>query len=350
MRAIAASIGVAASAVVALFVSACSAPAAAPAAPAPTWRSARSLPGPRFEAYAAVAEGKIFYLGGITGVMGDQKSARESDRLDVYDPVNDTWSAGPSLPAGGPKHHLAVAVIPGADGGGIERIYLLGGFTGIIGGADVAGRFVPNAQTWVLEGGLHGSWRRLADQPLARGSATAQSIAGTIYVAGGGADEKGAFTDVLAYDPIADRWTKRASMATPREHVSSCALTGRMLVIGGWAGDDRITVSANESYEPAHDRWTSLPPMPTSRGGMGAAAIGDVCHVVGGERWDRGLPGTFAVAESFDVVRGTWRSDPPMPTARHGIGVASLGGSIYVVGGGPIMGNSYTDVVEVFTP
>ena len=329
----------------ALVLAGCGAAAssAPPAPPTPGWHAARSLPGARFEAYAATVGAQIFYLGGITGVPGDQTSARESDRVDVYDPAADAWRSGPSLPAGAARHHLAVAV----DGG---RVYLLGGFTGIIGGADVAGRFLPNGQTWVLEGGVDGAWRRLADQPLVRGAATAQALGGRLLVVGGGSDEKGAFADLLVYDPATDRWTPGPPMPTAREHLASCAIGGRMLVVGGWSGDDRVTLAATESYDPASGRWSTLAPMPTQRGGLGAAAIGEVCQVVGGERWDRGLPGTFAVVERFDPARGAWSPAPAMPTARHGIGVAAIGGQLYVVGGGPTMGNSYTDVVEVLAP
>lgn len=39
-----------------------------------------------------------------------------------------------------------------------------------------------------------------------------------------------------------------------------------------------------------------------------------------------------------------------MPTARHGLGVAVIGQSIYVLAGGPKPGASYSSVNEVFTP
>ena len=78
--------------------------------------------------------------------------------------------------------------------------------------------------------------------------------------------------------------------------------------------------------------------------------IGSACHAVGGEDWALPLPGTFADHEAFDVTRGTWTTDAPMPTARHGLGLAWLAGALYAVGGGPSQGNSYTATVEVFRP
>jgi hypothetical protein len=41
---------------------------------------------------------------------------------------------------------------------------------------------------------------------------------------------------------------------------------------------------------------------------------------------------------------------PPLPTARHGIAVAAVGGKVYVMAGGPQQGFAQTDVVEVYTP
>jgi hypothetical protein len=39
-----------------------------------------------------------------------------------------------------------------------------------------------------------------------------------------------------------------------------------------------------------------------------------------------------------------------MPTARHGLGAAALGQSIYVIAGGPKPGASFSSVNEVFMP
>jgi hypothetical protein len=39
-----------------------------------------------------------------------------------------------------------------------------------------------------------------------------------------------------------------------------------------------------------------------------------------------------------------------MPTARHGLGAAIVGNSIYVISGGPKPGATFSSVNEVFTP
>jgi hypothetical protein len=305
-----------------------------------SWTAGTPLPQPRFEGYAATLADKIYYLGGITGFPGDPISAAPSRRVDVFDPATSTWSPGPPLPADAPIHHLAVAVV-GA------RIYVLGGFTGIIGVIGPGQGFVPIATSYAFDGS---TWTPLKNQPIARGAATAQALGGIIYVAGGGVDDTHTLVDLYAYDPTTDTWTKRAAMPTAREHLASCAVKGKLIAAGGWSGAAMTTTPVAEVYDPVIDTWSRLPDMPTSRGGLGGIALGGICHFIGGERWDIPVPGTFTSNEGFDPQLGVWSKFAPMRTARHGIGVALMGNTLGVFGGGPQMGNSYTDVVEVFVP
>lgn len=303
------------------------------------WSPGTSLPVARFEAYGAVAHDRIHFIGGITGVYGDIRTALPSRRIDVFDPVTSTWTTGPDLPADAPKHHLSVTVAN-------DAIYVLGGFDGILGQNGMP--FVPVAVAYVLEGN---TWRKLSAPPLARGGATAQAIQGKIYVTGGAPNEgEPSFDELDVYDIATDRWSTAAPLPTAREHVASCAIDGKLIVVGGWAGAQRAAVAKAEEYDPATNRWTALPDMSVPRGGLGATVIDGRCHVVGGEDWALPLPGTFAAHEVLDPISRTWTKAPPMPTARHGLGIAWLAGALYAVGGGPIQGNSYTEIVEVFRP
>ena len=54
--------------------------------------------------------------------------------------------------------------------------------------------------------------------------------------------------------------------------------------------------------------------------------------------------------EVYDPATDVWSGAPAMPTPRHGLGAATLGNRIYVVGGGPRAGLAQTDVVEIFSP
>ena len=69
--------------------------------------------------------------------------------------------------------------------------------------------------------------------------------------------------------------------------------------------------------------------MPTPRGSYGATFIDGRVVAVGGEEPTQVL----AVVESYDIADGKWSTLPPMPTARHGEAVATVGHTIYVIGG-----------------
>jgi N-acetylneuraminic acid mutarotase len=315
-----------------------------PEAPPATWTIAARLPVPRFEAYAATWGAHVYFLGGITGQLADVSTAEPSRRVDVYDAATDSWTRGPDLPIDAPKHHLSVAVM--ADG-----IYVLGGFDGIL-GQRPSEPFVPVAHAYALrqpKDGVLTTWVALAPAPLARGAATAQAIDGKIYVTGGATTEGvPAFAQLDVYDPDADAWATSFPMPSPREHLASCAIDGKFIVVGGWFED--IASSAAESFDPKTKQWTLLENLPTPRGGLAAIARDGVCHVIGGEDWALPFPGTFHAHEVYDPRRNTWSTESPMPTARHGFGLALLGDAMYAIGGGPSQGNSYTDVVEVLVP
>jgi non-specific serine/threonine protein kinase len=321
-------------------VTALSACTSLPGPLAGTWKTGVATPTPRYEGFTALFNGKIYYLGGMQYDGASPSQSQGISEVDAFDPATGRWSVEPSLPTGGPLHHLAVAVIG-------PWLYVLGGFTGTVGGNPPGN--TPNPRTYVFDGT---TWTRLSDQPLARGAATAQVLGGYIYVAGGGqggADNAGNYADLWRYDPVADAWKAMSPMHTAREHLASCAIGGKMIVVGGWNGPLKTVTGATESYDPAMDTWTVLPDMPTPRGGLGAAALNGQCFVMGGEEWPPDAR-TFGANEAFDPVTQDWTLYAPLPTPRHGLGETELGGSIYATGGGPMPGNSFTTAVEVFTP
>ena len=152
------------------------------------------------------------------------------------------------------------------------------------------------------------------------------------------------------YDPATDTWSTGAPLPTAREHLASCAIDGKFIVVGGWIGPANHASHAAEQYDPATDTWTALPDLPTGRGGLEAIDVDGVCRVIGGEDWDLPFPGTLHAHEGYDTSAGTWRTFAPMPTARHGFGLAKQDGALFAIGGGPTQGNSYTDVVEMYSP
>ncbi|MHA6289469.1 Kelch repeat-containing protein [Maricaulis sp. CAU 1757] len=115
----------------------------------------------RRAAAVAALDGRLYVLGG-------RDDAGTSDRVDVYDPVTDSWESGPVLPEA--RSGSAVAVHAG-------RLHVLGGRS-----ADAR----TTLQTHLSWTPGEASWHREADLPSPRTGAEAAVLEGGIYLVGGG--------------------------------------------------------------------------------------------------------------------------------------------------------------------
>jgi N-acetylneuraminic acid mutarotase len=82
------------------------------------------------------------------------------------------------------------------------------------------------------------------------------------------------------------------------------------------------------------------------RSGIAGASLKGKIFVFGGES----NLGTYNQTESYDPAKNSWQNWAPVLTARHGLGAAIVGSSIYVISGGPKPGATFSSVNEVFTP
>jgi hypothetical protein len=72
--------------------------------------------------------------------------------------------------------------------------------------------------------------------------------------------------------------------------------------------------------------------------------------ILGGETLDgpgATATGTYDRVDIYSPATRTWRTGPPMPTARHGIFPIAVGSRIYVAGGGIRAASSMSRVLEV---
>jgi N-acetylneuraminic acid mutarotase len=145
-------------------------------------------------------------------------------------------------------------------------------------------------------------------------------------------------------------------MPTARHHAGSAVVDGKIFVIGGRISGSLENISVNEAYDPEQDKWiTNLEAMPSKRSGIAAVAAvaafpvngsSSNIYVFGGEEPSK----TFNNNEKYDANTNKWTSEPPMPTARHGLGAVYIeeDNKIYVIGGGPQPGLSVSNVNEIF--
>ena len=122
------------------------------------WKRGAPLPLARGEVAAAVAEGRIYVVGGFTGTV------RNSTRVEAYSPTTNSWSQEADLPVS-VDHTMAA--------GHRGRVYVAGGY-----GPD-------RAQLTSLFAFTGDGWTRLAPMPEPRAAGGAAIVNGKLYVVGG---------------------------------------------------------------------------------------------------------------------------------------------------------------------
>ncbi|HEX5417473.1 MAG TPA: kelch repeat-containing protein, partial [Chloroflexota bacterium] len=90
--------------------------------------------------------------------------------------------------------------------------------------------------------------------------------------------------------------------------------------------------------------WEALAKLPTARYAMGVATLNGKVYAIGGS--DGSDP--MNTVEAYDPTTNAWAVKAPMPTPRLDLGVAVAGGKIYAIGG--FDGNQRLASVEAYDP
>ena len=242
-------------------------------------------------------------------------------RFDRYDPATNAWTNLADLPAG--RHHLGVAALDG-------QVYVVGGHDEEMNSAtDTVWRYDPASNQW-------------SDiEPLPQGPRGALGVAvldGQLYAVGGSSHDLGgpATGDVSCFDPASGEWRLKAPLQIPREHLAVAAASNGIVAAGGRNGSDEALemAQATEFYDAENDRWEMRSPLPVPRAGLGGASDGAMMIVLGGER----MPDTFDAVNHYDPATDRWSDLTPLPEARHGVAVAILDGWLYAISGSTLAG------------
>jgi len=190
-------------------------------------------------------QGLVFAVGG--------RPARSD--VEIYNPVTNTWSAGPPMPT--PRRGLGAAFVPGVGvaGGTRGSVFVVGGSTGA---SRHNGTPLAANEAFDMEAG---TWVPRAPMPIPMMdiySTTYFPDTGKIYVIGG-FDGVAVTGTVQIYDPVDDAWTPGAPMPTPRSNLVSGICGERIYAVGGFNGSG--TFRTNEAYDPFTDTWVAGAPL-----------------------------------------------------------------------------------------
>ncbi len=285
------------------------------------WSSGTAMPTPRTDVGAASAGNAIYVVGGIDSL------ARTLDTVEIYDTSRNVWETAAPLPR--PLYYMSLVAYDG-------RIYSIGGFEGLA--------QTPVDDVYMLDPEV-GSWQAMTSLPNAVGGSAAVVRDGKIHVIGGRLGT-GIGDSYFIYDPESDTWATGEGLLSPRAFHGAASLDDRIIVFGGRSGSLASNLRTVEELVDGSSTWERQGYMNLRRSSFGTARYNDMIYIFGGETTTSALD----TVETYDPATGAWTEVSTMPTGRHGMGAVTVGGKIFVIGGGLHAGISISDANEVFIP
>ena len=121
---------------------------------------------------------------------------------------------------------------------------------------------------------------------------------------------------------------QRSALQSPRTVCRRPA--GQVPILFAIGGGSLFAIHSEcECYDPRIDRWCMVTPMPTKRARVGVETVGGKIYAVGGYDGSCDL----ATVEAYCPQTNQWQAVPTMGTRRSCLGVAVLNELVYVVGG-----------------
>ncbi|PRW59406.1 kelch 1 [Chlorella sorokiniana] len=302
-------------------VEAAAAAAAAVAPPLPAHMPAAAAP-----AAAAAAPQRELPRGDIV-LVGGHDSGSWLDSVDYFSPHDCVWA---SLPLLGKPRSFSAAV------GTANEVFIAGGGDGL--------EWYDSVVRYDRKAGLMGGWQELAPLQVARGSLAAAVAGGYLFVYGGGKPNE-QYNVVEWYDPTSNRWLPGPPLQRKRFALGGAAMDGAIYAVGGYDGSTYLDCA--ERLDPRTDRWEMLPgSMASKRGGHAVAAAGGQLYALGGFNSVQAIPH----CEAYEPRMNAWRQIADMSDARAYGSSASLGSTVFAVGGLQSDMQTHAILIECYNP
>jgi RNA polymerase sigma factor (sigma-70 family) len=285
-----------------------------------TWAQKADMPTAR-ECATTEIDGKIYAIGGTAD------GNTELSTVEEYDPKTDTWAKKANMPT--PRMYTTASTLNG-------KIYVIGGLLSNHTQLSTVEEYNPKTDTWTKK----------ADMLTPRSMHSAAVVNGKIYVFGEGI----ALQAVEEYDPALDKWTKKSDIPTGRWSFGSAVVKDKIYAIGGVVnpGFQAHSISNVEEYDPVSDKWTRKADMPIDRTGMVVCAVNDKIYVIAGGKFINGNKIPNLAMNVYDPSTDEWSQKSNSPTIRAYSSGNVVDGKIYVIGGASF--NGYLSLVEEYTP
>jgi Kelch motif protein len=294
-----------------------------------TWKTGQLGTARQLHALAVLPSGKVLVTGGISAPNTAALATTE-----IYDPDDNTWTAGPPMPAGRWGH---------------SAVTLSNGTVLVAGGSAIRSSGTVKALTTALlftETEDGGTWADAAPMTDARtGHAAVVLQAGKkVLVCGGSAPVGPADDPALAfcelYDTDTDAWTPTGSMRAPRVAHTATALSATTVLVAGGkapgassAGFDPFARSSAEVFDlgSAGGTWTPTDAMPAGRAYHRAVSLGGGKVLVIGGADDGADEAGYRGAVEY--AGGGWTKSAGLIEGRWAFAAAASGAKVLVAGG-----------------
>jgi N-acetylneuraminic acid mutarotase len=294
------------------------------------------MPTPRCHLAVVALNGLIYAIGGAT------TSGSALAKLEVYDPVANTWRTAAPMPTA--RSTLGAGVVNG-------KIYVVGGSNGSSALA-LVDAYDPATDTWSTK----------APMPTARTDVAVGVLNGILNAVGGLTTSGQALNTVETYDPAADSWQAKPPIPTRRAAAGGAVANGVLHLMGGFDGN--VELATNEAFSPDSDEaaWTSVfvntgPPNRNAH-----TAVHDAAHnrmiVFGGATGDwvgapQLLNDVWVLSDADGTGTPTWTQlqpigTPPSPMGLHAAVYDEATNRMIVYGGDRSIGNCFNAVNDTW--
>jgi hypothetical protein len=268
-------------------------------------------------------DGRVLVSGGLDATNNTLSS------VEIYDPVTDTWTDGPSIPKRGA--HIQHTLNDG-------RILVAAGYTDYVNFRDTGVvstyLFNPGLGLWIEVGSLNTA------KPL---SASVLCGDGKVLILGDSGTESG---KAEVFDPATESWTVTAPMNVLRRGgVLVTMMDGKVMAAGGIGG--QTILGTAEIYDPSTGEWSTVAPMNVGRAFMAGSLLKDGRILVSGGSTD-GFD-VLTSNEIYDPATDTWSLQQPLPSGRQFAEQITLSSGEVILAGGWINGGN-VHLFQSFNP